>query len=58
MLADELDGLRRRGVRLRVITTTYRGATERRALDELVRRLGAEVRVRYDAQSTRLHAKP
>ncbi|MHA6793612.1 DUF3427 domain-containing protein [Pseudonocardia bannensis] len=57
VLADELDALRERGIPLRVITTTYRGATERRALDELVRRFGAEVRVRYDAQSTRLHAK-
>ncbi|MGH3794693.1 MAG: DUF3427 domain-containing protein [Pseudonocardiaceae bacterium] len=57
VLADELDALRSRGIPLRVITTTYRGATERRALDELVRRFGAEVRIRYDAQSTRLHAK-
>ncbi len=57
VLADELDALRVRGVPLRVITTTYRGATERRALDELVNRFGAEVRVRYDAESTRLHAK-
>jgi superfamily II DNA or RNA helicase/HKD family nuclease len=57
VLADELKTLRSRGVPLRVITTTYRGATERRALDELVRKFGAEVRIRYDAQSTRLHAK-
>ncbi|MGH4007593.1 MAG: DUF3427 domain-containing protein [Pseudonocardiaceae bacterium] len=57
ILADELDALRARGIPLRVITTTYRGATERRALDELVGRFGAEVRIRYDAQSTRLHAK-
>ncbi|MGH3784629.1 MAG: DEAD/DEAH box helicase family protein, partial [Pseudonocardiaceae bacterium] len=57
ILADELETLRNRGVSLRVITTTYRGATERRALDELVRKFGAEVRIRYDAQSTRLHAK-
>jgi superfamily II DNA or RNA helicase/HKD family nuclease len=57
ILTDELETLRARGVPLRVITTTYRGATERRALDELVRQFGAEVRIRYDAQSTRLHAK-
>ncbi|MDQ2879954.1 MAG: DUF3427 domain-containing protein [Actinomycetota bacterium] len=57
VLADELETLRAREVPLRVITTTYRGATERRALDELVRRFGAEVRIRYDSQSTRLHAK-
>jgi len=45
-----------RGVRVRVLTTTYIGATERRALDELVR-LGAEVRISYDTRTTRLHAK-
>jgi superfamily II DNA or RNA helicase len=33
------------------------GATERRALDELVRRFGADVRITYETQSTRLHAK-
>jgi superfamily II DNA or RNA helicase/HKD family nuclease len=57
VLADDLDALRARGVPLRVITTTYQGATQRKAVDELVRRFGAEVRIRYDAQSTRLHAK-
>lgn len=57
VLEEPLKELARRGVRLRVITTTYRGATERRALDELVRRFGAQVKIRYDAQTTRLHAK-
>jgi len=33
------------------------GATERRAVDELVRRFGAEVRITYETQATRLHAK-
>ena len=41
---------------LRVLTTAYMGATERRALDALVR-LGAQVRVSFDVESTRLHAK-
>ena len=41
---------------LRVITTTYLGATERRAIDRLAE-LGAEIRVSYDTESTRLHAK-
>lgn len=41
---------------LRVLTTAYMGATERRALDALVA-LGAEVRVSYDTERTRLHAK-
>ena len=38
---------------LRVLTTTYTGSTERRALDDL----GADVRVSYDTTTTRLHAK-
>jgi superfamily II DNA or RNA helicase/HKD family nuclease len=41
---------------LRVITTTYTGSTERRALDRLVG-MGAEVKVSYETQATRLHAK-
>jgi superfamily II DNA or RNA helicase/HKD family nuclease len=57
VLEDALGELRQRGVPVRVLTTTYVGATERRALDELVRRFGAEVRISYETQATRLHAK-
>lgn len=57
LLAPELGRLRERGVPLRVITTTYIGGTEREALDRLVREFGAEIRIQYDAQRTRLHAK-
>ncbi len=57
LLEDQLGRLRRRKAPLRVITTTYMGATERAALDRLVRELGAEVRIQYDAARTRLHAK-
>ena len=55
-LRDALAELVERGGRLRVITTTYMGATEKRAVDELAR-LGAEVRVALDARTTKLHAK-
>ncbi len=41
---------------LRILTTTYLGATDHEALDAL-RELGAEIRVSYDARRTRLHAK-
>ena len=58
-IAPLLDALRAHcgaGRKVRVLTTTYTGSTEARALDEL-RDLGAEVRVSYDETSTRLHAK-
>ncbi|TQM08956.1 DUF3427 domain-containing protein [Pseudonocardia kunmingensis] len=57
VLEEQLDGLRRRGVPFRVITTTYVGATEQRAVDALVRRFGAQVKVSYETRTTRLHAK-
>ncbi len=57
LLEPQLRRLRERGVPLRVITTTYMGATERGALDRLVNDFGAEVRIQYDAYRTRLHAK-
>jgi superfamily II DNA or RNA helicase/HKD family nuclease len=57
LLHPALEQLKDRGARLRVITTTYMGATERRAIDELVTRYGAEVKVSYETQATRLHAK-
>lgn len=57
LLTPELERLRERGVPLRVITTTYIGGTERRALDKLATDFGADIRVQYDAQRTRVHAK-
>ncbi len=57
VLETELAERRDRDVPLRVLTTTYMGATDRTALDRLVRDFGAEVRVNYETQSTRLHAK-
>ncbi len=54
-----LDALRAHcqgGRPLRVLTTTYTGSTEVRALDSL-REIGADVRVSYDMTTTRLHAK-
>ena len=54
-----LESLRRhieRGQSVRVLTTTYTGSTEAKALDALAD-LGVDVRVSYDVSTTRLHAK-
>jgi superfamily II DNA or RNA helicase len=58
LLEDELRAFcaRRGGRSLRVLTTAYMMATDLRALDVL-HELGAEVRVSYDTEQTRLHAK-
>ena len=56
VLEDQIREHRRAGRPLRVITTVYTGSTERKALDWLVS-IGAQVKVSYDTQSTRLHAK-
>ncbi|WP_286260026.1 DUF3427 domain-containing protein [Streptomyces graminofaciens] len=57
VLEDSLRAAKERGVPIRVITTTYIGATDRHALDRLVRDFGAKVKVNYEIRSTRLHAK-
>jgi superfamily II DNA or RNA helicase/HKD family nuclease len=57
LLEQQLATLKEARVPLRVITTTYIGGTERRALDRLVNEFGAQVKVQYDAARTRLHAK-
>lgn len=57
LLEEELSELKKRKIPLRVITTTYLGATDARAVDALVNEFGAEVRVNYEISRTRLHAK-
>lgn len=56
-IGDALREAKERGIPIRVLTTTYMGATERRAIDRLVNEFGATVRISYETQSTRLHAK-
>lgn len=56
VLEKNLSSVVARGGKVRVLTTTYMGATQKKALDRLVK-LGAEVRVSYDGTTTRLHAK-
>jgi superfamily II DNA or RNA helicase/HKD family nuclease len=58
-IIDALERFARRGagLRMRVLTTTFNGITEMRALDQLARLPGVEVRISFDVRRTRLHAK-
>lgn len=57
LLESQLLKLRDRGVPVRLITTTYMGATDKKAIDRLVNELGVEVRIDLLPVSNRLHAK-
>jgi phosphatidylserine/phosphatidylglycerophosphate/cardiolipin synthase-like enzyme len=54
---DALLELVKRGGRLRVITTSYMGASDAEAIEWLARLPNTAVRVSYETQRTRLHAK-
>lgn len=56
-LSEQLKAIKNRGIPFRIITTTYMGVTDRKAIDRLVKEYGAEVKISYQGDSTRLHAK-
>jgi superfamily II DNA or RNA helicase/HKD family nuclease len=57
LLADGLRELSDRGVPIRLITTSYMGASDARAVEWIASLASAQVRVSYDTKRTRLHAK-
>lgn len=56
LIRDVLHDFIERGGALRIITTVYMKATQRRVLDQLVQ-MGGKIKISYDTRRTRLHAK-
>ena len=57
ILRDAFEEFTKRGGKLRVITTTYMGATDAKAIHELSRLPNTEIKVSYNNSNERLHAK-
>lgn len=57
LLWDSLKQFTRAGKRLRIITTTYTGATDYDAIVRLAKLPNTEIKISYDGTQDRLHAK-
>lgn len=57
LIRTALEEAVQRGCKIRIITTTYTGATDKKTIEALSQLPNTEIKISYDADSTRMHAK-
>jgi len=57
LLLSAFEEIESRGISVRIITTSYMGASDPAAIEWLAQRRNVQIKISYDTERTRLHAK-